>query len=109
MNIIAQFNTDILHISKADNVVPDTVSRIQEVIVSIPINFVDIATAISTDDELTFLAEDTKCSLKLQPLKLTSELNIVCGTSNDKIGLYVHLAFRKQISTSLVISRHTDV
>lgn len=97
LNYIAQFSTDIRHIPGTDNVVADTLSRIQELHSASIVDLLTLAQAQESDSELKCLLEDPRCSLQFQPLQLESEQTVICDTSHGKIRPYVPVSLRKEV------------
>lgn len=106
---IAQFSTDVRHISGDTNVVADALSRICEIKIVSPVDFHAIALAQKDDSELKLLLSDPHCSLNFQRLQLSDKLDILCDSSNDKIRPYVPAEFRKQIFHSLHNLSHPGI
>ena len=110
LNFIAQFSTDILHISGANNVVADALSRIQELNSEPAMSFETLAHAQKNDSELQSLLEDSNCSLQFQALQLQPQLQIFCDTSNsNKIRPYVPVVLRKQVFNLLHNLSHPGI
>jgi hypothetical protein len=79
LDFISQFTTDIRHISGKNNVVADTLSRIEELQMLIDLDL--LATSQTTDEELSyFLSGET--SLRLQKMKIPNSHNeVYCDTT----------------------------
>lgn len=107
LDYIAQFSTDIRHVSGKDNVVADTLSRIEEV--SASINFTKLAESQYTDDELKkILNSDT--GLKIRKIKWhPDDTDIYCDISTDRIRPYVTTPFRRQVFRSLHDLSHPGI
>jgi cleavage and polyadenylation specificity factor subunit 1 len=99
LDFIAQFTTDIRHISGQDKVVAEALSRVESVTAS-P-SFDDIATAQDTDDDLrTLLTSDT--ALKLEKLKVPDTTRyLYCDISIGKPRPYVPTALRPRVFRSI--------
>lgn len=108
LDFISQFSTDVRHVSGAENVVADTLSRIQQ-IAEPSLDFHDLALAQKDDAELQALMTNDRCSLKLQKLTLSKDLEIMCDASYQKIRPYVPLKFRKSIFKSLHNLSHPGI
>ena len=109
LDYISQFTTDIRHISGKNNVVADTLSRMEIGSIQTPstIDFNAIATAQKDDEELQQL---TETSLKLQPLPLpTSESTILCDTSTSNPRPYIPAKFRRVVFDALHNLSHPGI
>ena len=99
LDLIAQFTTDIRHISGKNNVVADTLSRIEEITQPVPVE--RIAAAQSEDQELKQLtAGDT--SLRLQLVSVPgSQKKLYCDVSTPTPRPFVPKELRRTIFLSL--------
>ncbi|CAH2083764.1 unnamed protein product [Euphydryas editha] len=100
LDFIAQFTTDIRHISGKDNVVADTLSRVEEI--SQPIDMTALANAQLSDPELQQLLSGNDSSLRLRKVKLRESnadlyYDESCGTPRP----YVPKSMRRQVYDSL--------
>lgn len=99
LDYIAQFTTDIRHISGKNNIVADTLSRIEEL--SAPIRLEKIAQAQASDPELRKLLDEGS-SLQLQKLHVPeSKAPIYCDTGTLTSRPFVPKYYRKQVFDSL--------
>lgn len=99
LDYISQFTTDIKHIPGKDNIVADTLSRVEAL--ETPINFEDLAHSQSTDPELAGYLNNSS-SLRLQQLVLPgSRTALYCDVSTTTPRPFVTKAFRKQVFNSL--------
>lgn len=100
LDFIAQFSTDIRHISGRDNVVADALSRIEEIQTPL-VDIVALAKAQHADDELKELLR-VGSSLALSKLTMPdASTKIYCDTSSPKPRPFVPKTLRKQIFDSL--------
>lgn len=99
LDYIGQFTTDIRHISGKDNVVADTLSRIDEI--TQPIDLEKLAQSQLEDPELQeLLHSDT--SLRLKKLKLPgTRAELYCDDGDRTLRPYVTKEMRKQVFQSL--------
>lgn len=99
LDYIAQFTTDIRHISGKNNIVADTLSRIEEM--ELPVTLDTLAKAQASDTELSqYLKEGT--SLRLQKQELPdSSLSLYCDISTQTPRPFVVEALRKPVFDSL--------
>lgn len=99
LDYISQFTTDIRHISGKDNVVADTLSRVDEL--QMPIDLGLLAQSQSTDSELVqLLAGDT--SIHLRKFRLpNSQTELYCDMSTPHTRPFVTQPFRKQLFDSI--------
>lgn len=96
LDFIAQFSTEIKHIAGKDNVVADSLSRIESISLPIIVSLEDLATRQKDDEELTSLL--TSSSLKLQKLILSGSTSpIYCDCSTVNIRPYIPQVLRRRI------------
>lgn len=99
LDYISQFTTDIRHISGSDNVVADTLSRIEEL--QMPIDWSLLATSQASDYEMAQLLGG-ESSLRLKKLKLPNcQTELYCDVSLASPRPFVTKPFRKQVFDSL--------
>lgn len=99
LDFISQFTTDIQHISGKDNVVADTLSRVEEVVK--PIDLTQLAASQETDQELqTLLKGGTSLRLELKSLPSTDR-RLYCDVNTNIARPYVTSEFRRQVFSSL--------
>lgn len=95
LDYIAQFTTDIRHISGKDNVVADTLSRIESL--EQPIDLEALAKSQATDAELHKLITEGS-SLRLEKLTLPGcRTPLYCDVSTPTSRPFVTKFFRKQV------------
>lgn len=94
LDLIGQYSTDIRHIFGINNVVADTLSRVEEIVD--PLNFELLAESQQQNEKLkTFLQR--KSDLKLEKIKIPgTEISIYCDTSRNVLRPYLTKAFRKK-------------
>lgn len=104
LGFISQFTTNITAVKGIENVVADTLSRIDAINTQQPlrlanvIDFSALADAQAQDAELQKLRMDNTTSLKLQKLTFgTQRQEIYCDVSQNDIRPYVPLKFRQQV------------
>lgn len=98
-DFISQFTTDIRHISGRDNVVADTLSRIEEL--QMPVDLDLLAASQNTDQELAKIVGG-ESSLRLMKLKVhNSNCELYCDVSSAVPRPFVTTPLRKQIFDSL--------
>jgi cleavage and polyadenylation specificity factor subunit 1 len=98
LDFISQFTTDIRHISGQDNIVADTLSRVETI--TAPVTHDMLATAQQNDKELQKLC--TSCTaLKMTkfsvPQLFGKPIPLHCDTSTGKPRPYVPSSLRRQI------------
>lgn len=99
LDYISQFTTDIRFISGKDNVVADTLSRVNEL--EVPCNLEDLAVSQASDVELAQLL-DGSSSLRIEKRELPgSRLLLYCDVSTPTPRPFVTKPFRKQVFNSL--------
>lgn len=95
LDFISQFSTDIRHISGKDNVVADTLSRINSIELTSSINYQLLAKEQKFDKILQQLRSKIKSSnLKLIRMELNNVL-LICDISTNTPRPYVPQSFRK--------------
>lgn len=92
LQYISQFTTTIMHISGEDNIVADTLSRIEEIAI---VDYEEIAHAQQNDPELQELLKNS--SLVFKQSVLPSGNTLWCDISQTKIRPYIPKGFRKKI------------
>ncbi|GBP35535.1 hypothetical protein EVAR_17396_1 [Eumeta japonica] len=99
LDFIAQFTTDIRHISGKDNVVADTLSRVEEIVQ--PIDSNQLALAQQSDTELKQLVEGAN-SLCMKKIKLPgTKYELWCDDTNGILRPFVPKALRRKAFESL--------
>jgi cleavage and polyadenylation specificity factor subunit 1 len=99
LDFIARFTNDILHISGEDNVVADTLSRVESV--TAPPSHDALAASQDADNELrTLLASNTALRLERQQIPGTTVF-IYCDTSAGKPRPYVPASLLLQVFQSV--------
>lgn len=99
LDFISQFTTDIRHISGKDNVVADTLSRIEEL--AEPVDLEKLAQAQASDSELCKLLSEGS-SLQLKKFVVPgSRIPLYCDVSTSASRPYVPKPLRRQIFNSL--------
>lgn len=99
LDFIAQFSTDIQHIAGRDNVVADTLSRVDEV--QAPVDLEVLAEAQKSDPELQHLLE-TETSLHIKKVSIPgSRSQLYCDVSTTTARPLVPNPFRRKVFDSL--------
>jgi hypothetical protein len=99
LHFIAQFTTDIRHISGQDNVVADALSRVESV--TAPPSHDALAASQDGENDLrTLLASSTALRLERQQIPGTT-VSIYCDTSAGKPRPYVPASLRLQVFQSV--------
>ena len=111
LEFIAQFTSDIRHVAGADNVVADTLSRIEAI--SPGNSFIDfdaMASAQETDSDLQRVRNATDTLLQLQQIPVAgSSTALWCDTSTPVQRPFVPLSFRRQVFDSLHGLAHDSI
>ncbi|GBL75959.1 hypothetical protein AVEN_234284-1 [Araneus ventricosus] len=94
LEFLAQFSTDIRHVSGDSNAVPDALSRIDEIHLLVKIYFDTMAKDQESNNRLESLMR-IGSGLKLKPIKLSSRAKLMCDVSTGTIRPYVPETFRK--------------
>lgn len=111
LDFISQFSTDIQHISGIDNVVADTLSRIDTISAisfSSSIDYNIIASKQLNDGELHLLRKSKKTGLKLFPVKFRNII-LQCDVSLDKPRPFIPSELRKEIFQKVHNYTHAGV
>lgn len=99
LDLISQFTTDIRHLSGKDNVVADTLSRIEEL--QKPIDYEVLAKSQASDLELSQLLSE-ESSLRLQKMTVdNSRTQVYCDVSTSMPRPFVTKPLRKQVFNCL--------
>jgi hypothetical protein len=99
LDFIAQFTTDLQHISGQDNVVADDLSRVESI--TAPPSHDALAASQDSDDELRTLLGSTT-TLRLEKLQIPgTTVSIYCDTSTGRSRPYVPAPLRLQAFKSV--------
>lgn len=99
LDYIAQFTTDIRHISGKNNVVADTLSRVEEL--EAPVSLKDLAFSQESDTELSTLLKEGS-SLRLEKRQIPgSRISLYCDVSTATSRPFVPKIYRKRVFDSL--------
>lgn len=97
LDLIAQYTTDIRHISGTNNIVADALSRIEPLSVGESIDYEAISNAQACDDELINL-KDNPGALKLCEFPIGNSKNsVICDTSTGAARPFIPKVFRRQV------------
>ncbi|CAB3228207.1 unnamed protein product [Arctia plantaginis] len=100
LDFISQFTTDIKHISGKDNIVADTLSRIEEI--AIPVDLEQLAKHQDSDTELSrLLVRNTSLCLKKVRVPGTLDTELFCDVSTNTPRPYVPQELRHRVFESL--------
>lgn len=100
LDYIAQFSTDIKHISGQQNIVADALSRIEEINSPTSIDYRQMGKAQCQDDGLTKAKDDTALTLRQMVIPDTETL-IWCDVSTGHIRPFVPACMRDQVIASV--------
>lgn len=110
LNYLAQFCTNIQHVSGKMNVVADAFSRLNAIVVPQNIPYSDIAKAQVNDTELKNLISSPKCSLLLKKINIPDcREPIFCDISTDSLRPYIPNEFRKIVFDSIHQFSHPGI
>ncbi|GBP18376.1 hypothetical protein EVAR_14769_1 [Eumeta japonica] len=98
LDFISQFSTDIRHISGRDNVVADTLSRIEQL--DNVVDFVKLANAQESDPELEQILKDGS-ALQLQKIHVPGTKQTSIATSVHQPKDLLSISLRRQIFNCL--------
>ena len=83
---ISQFTTNIKFQSGADNIVADSLSRVESIRVPVEFSSLELAQAQSNDDELKSLITDPTCSLNIRKIQWRPEHTLVyCNLTGETL------------------------
>ncbi|KAG7309898.1 hypothetical protein JYU34_004412 [Plutella xylostella] len=100
LDFIGQFSTDIQFVAGKDNVVADSLSRIEE-ISGTSIDYQSLARAQETDDELQELLKGGS-SLKLEKVTIPhTDSQVYCDMSMTQPRPFIPITFRQQIYNTI--------
>ncbi|CAK1589542.1 unnamed protein product [Parnassius mnemosyne] len=95
LDFIAQYTTDIRYIPGPDNVVADTLSRVEEIKISL--DYQALARSQDKDPELQHLLQNGS-SLNLQKIEpIGANLKVYCDVSVQQPRPFITKAFRRQV------------
>jgi len=96
---ISEFITDVRPVTDAENIVVNTLSRVDTIVMPISLDMQEIAKTQSTDKELQQLKQFTSTSLKLKKFTLLETASIIyCDISEGEIRLYnISISLRKRV------------
>lgn len=99
LDYIAQFTTDIRHIAGMDNIVADTLSRIEPIGIMENIDYEQIALDQNSDDELSKLINMPNSKLKFEsvPIAFGSNIKIICDQSLGKSRPFIPHKWRQTV------------
>ncbi|GBN07152.1 hypothetical protein AVEN_149611-1 [Araneus ventricosus] len=105
MEFLAQFSTDIRHVSGDCNGVTDAISHVDEIHLPVQIDFYTMAKDLKFDNSLESLMR-TGSGLKIKPIKLSSGAKLRCDVSTDTIRPYIPETSRKIVFDSIHYLSH---
>lgn len=98
LSFISQYTTKIEYLPGKENVVADSLSRLDAIIFTSDFNLVDLARAQGEDLELQTLLKESNNSLNLKHIRWgTDHTPIVCDLSGEILRPFVPLILRKRI------------
>ncbi|GBN26483.1 hypothetical protein AVEN_61557-1 [Araneus ventricosus] len=106
LEFLAQFSTDIRHVSGDSNAVADAFSRIDEIHLPVEIDFDTMAKEQKSDSCLESLMR-TSSGLEIKPIKLSSGAELMCDVSICTIRPYVLKNFGKTAFDSIHSFSHS--
>lgn len=110
LDYIAQFSTDIQHVSGINNPVADALSRIEAINAPVPFDYVKLASAQQSDRELSSFLNNDSTSLRLEKIKMpTTDTEVLCDMSTGTPRPYLVGDFRKQAFVNLHHLAHPGI
>lgn len=97
---ISEFTTDIRHVSGKQNIVADTLSRIETISCPSTINYTDIASAQEKDSNIEKLSQQTNINLKKIIIPNT-DVELYCETSTPYVRPYIPEQYRREVFDSV--------
>lgn len=98
LSFISQFTTRFIHISGHDNVVADSLSRIESLRLPCEIELFELANHQKDDPQLPQLLKSTSTSLKLKKLIFGSDHSqIFCDISGESFRPYIPVSLRRKV------------
>ena len=108
LDFIAQFTTNVQHVSGINNIVADALSRIESIVESV--DYKTIADAQKQDDELRAILESGKTSLKLKKINFPDfGVDVYCDTARDSIRPFIPANLRRAVFNSLHRLAHPGI
>lgn len=109
---ISEFSSDIRHISGHNNIVADTLSRIETITSPTTIDFAELAVAQEVDEQLAKILSESNNNSKLIFKRVTLNVpdkHVVCETSTNKIRPYLPEQFRRLAFDSIHNLSHPGI
>ena len=98
LDYIGQFTTKIMYVAGKNNIVADTLSRLNAIELPSVISAEELSAAQASDQELQQLLQSTTTNLQLTPSKIdNSDISIYSDISQGYIRPYIPLEFRRKI------------
>lgn len=109
LHYISQFSTKIVYVPGKDNIVPDTLSRIDEIGTCI-IDYRKIAEAQKDDKELSELLRSKDTALTLKSISVPGVgVELICDVSTKNIRPFIPLEFRTLVIDKLHSLNHPGI
>lgn len=110
LSFIAQFTTDIQHVSGSDNVVADALSRIAAIQLPTAVDMHALAAAQPSDADLQEFVTNASTSLKIEPVTIPgSDVTLLCDVSQRTPRPLVPTTFRRPVFDSLHGLKHPGI
>ena len=98
LSYISQYTTQIEHLPGTDNLVADSLSRVETITIPTEFSIVELAEIQNTDEELKNLLKDPKCSLSLKKIQWDSgKSSIYCDLLGETLRPYIPSELRKRV------------
>lgn len=107
LDYIAQFTSEIRHVSGSQNIVADALSRVSQIDFPEKIDWDEISTHQHKDLEINKLLQQKNLNWKV--IKLPSNQELYCEVSTNEIRPYIPNIFRKQIFIMLHDITHPGI
>lgn len=107
LDYIAQFTSDIRHLSGAQNPVADALSRVSQIDFPDKIDWNEFAAQQTADPGMMQLLQNDR--LKWKEIKLNNKQTLYCEISTSEVRPYVPSIFRKQIFGTLHDVTHPGI
>lgn len=111
LDFLAQFTSDIRHISGQDNIVADSLSRISTISCPSVIDYEKLAKSQETDMELqSFLRNEQQTSLSLKPFAIfPNKKSVYCDVSTENVRPFIPEDFRRLVFDCIHNLSHNGV
>ena len=98
ISYISQYTTDIEYIPGTQNIVADTLSRVESVRLPTEFSLIELAQAQVAKDELQSIIKDASCSLNLRKIQLGPDhTSVYCDLTDEALLPYMPASLRERV------------